>query len=377
MGLRRLLLAGLLLWASPVNAQDAPATSGVGERGRKAMAAGVEFLLRTQNTDGSWGYHAQIRPYRIYAPVPGAHRSFKVATTALALMALRRCDPETDRLAAARVRATGYLLEHARVKRSHGREIYNVWAFGYGLKALASALLDPREGDDQAAIRAKAKQLIKALALYQAVDGGWGYFDFRAKTYRPSGDSMSFTTATILLALSDARKAGLSVPGVTLRKALTLLKRCRTREKSYIYSYWWWRRPLGPINRPAGSLTRTPGCNLALFSFDAGIDAAELEHGVAMLLENRKFGRMGLHRPVPHESWAGVSGYFYLYGYYYAAECLRILPRKRSLPYRDGLIEDVLYTHHPDGSFWDYPFYGYDKPYGTSYAVLALAELTR
>ncbi len=64
--------------------------------------------------------------------------------------------------------------------------------------------------------------LLAAIGEYAS----WGYFDFRAKTYRPSGDSMSFTTATILLALSDARKAGLSIPAVTLRKALLLLKRC-------------------------------------------------------------------------------------------------------------------------------------------------------
>jgi hypothetical protein len=83
---------------------------------------------------------------------------------------------------------------------------------------------------------------------------------------------------------------------------------------------------------------------------------------------------MALHRPVPHESWFSVSGYFYLYGYYYAAECCRVLPDKVVAELRDGLIEEVLVTRHPDGSFWDYPLYGYHKPYGTGYALLALLE---
>jgi hypothetical protein len=86
------------------------------------------------------------------------------------------------------------------------------------------------------------------------------------------------------------------------------------------------------------------------------------------------YARMALRRPVPHESWYAVSGYFYLYGYCYAAEVLRRLPRESWEDLRDRLIEEVLYTSQPDGSFWDYPLYGYAKPYGTAYAVLALAE---
>jgi len=39
------------------------------------------------------------------------------------------------------------------------------------------------------------------------------------------------------------------------------------------------------------------------------------------------------------------------------------------------LIEEILVTLHPDGSFWDYPLYGYHNPYGTGYALLALIEL--
>ncbi len=94
-----------------------------------------------------------------------------------------------------------------------------------------------------------------------------------------------------------------------------------------------------------------------------------------MLLRKRRFARMALHRPVPHESWFSVSGYFYLFGYFYAGECCRLLPEETVAEVRDGLIEEVLYVHYPDGSSWDYPFYGYDKPYGTAYSVLALQSL--
>ena len=44
------------------------------ERANEAIETGVEYLLKSQSADGSWGYHAQQNPYAIYAPVPGAHR---------------------------------------------------------------------------------------------------------------------------------------------------------------------------------------------------------------------------------------------------------------------------------------------------------------
>ena len=369
-----LVLVAVLLIAgfSPgAETPEVPAPTAV-ERGQKALAAGIDYLIRTQNKDGSWGYHAQVRPFAIYAPIPGAHRAFKVATSALALMALWESDREGKEIDTARKKGARFLIGNARVKRSHGREMYAIWAFGYGLQALARCIDDPCEGMDVKAARKAAVSLIRALELYQTVDGGWSYFDFHAKTFKPSGASMSFCTGLILLALYEAREVGLELPEKMVRKAVISLHRCRTPEGSYLYSFNWRYRPTGLINRHGGSLTRTPGNNLALYRMSRGIDLEEIEKGVRMLLRKRRFARMAARRPVPHESWFSVSGYFYLYGYFYAGECCRILPEKTRAEVRDGLIEEVLYVRHPDGSFFDYPFYGYDKPYGTAYAVLAL-----
>jgi hypothetical protein len=346
-------------------------------RAKEAVRTGLEFLVKSQNADGSWGYHAQRNPYMIYAPVPGAHRAFKVATSALALMAVRAAPGKSEALAKAGRKGLAYLVRHGRVKRSHGGEMYAVWGWGYGLHALSRALLEPGTLPDEEGVRATAKEIVKALAVHQTVDGGWSYFDFRAKSYRPASNSAPFVTSTVVLALHDAKKAGVVVPRPMIDKALKSLERCRTPEGTYGYGFGHRYYPQGLINRSGGSLTRTPGCNLALHLFDRVIDEGELSRGIATLLEKKKFARMALHRPVPHQSWCAVSGYFYLFGYFNAAECCRVLPPATVAKYRDGLIEEVLLTRHPDGSFWDYPLYGYHKPYGTGYAVCALLELLR
>jgi hypothetical protein len=290
-------------------------------------------------------------------------------------MALREAPDEGERIEKARRKALAWLLAHARVKRSHGREIYGVWAWGYGLKALARCLREPRPGDDKEAIRRVAGELVKALQIYQTVDGGWGYFDFRYRTFHPGGPSMSFVTGTNLLALYEARQAGVHVPEPIVRRAIRSLRRCRTPDGQYLYSFSHLYYPNAKINRRGGSLTRNPCCDLALHVFDAGVDEAQMVKGLENLLAMKQYARMALHRPWPHESWFAVSGYFYLYGYYYAGEVCRTLGAKDTARFAAGLVEEVLYTRQKDGSFWDYPFYGYDKPYGTAYGVMALLNL--
>ena len=41
---------------------------------------------------------------------------------------------------------------------------------------------------------------------------------------------------------------------------------------------------------------------------------------------------IGRKRPVPHESWFAVAGYFFYYGHFYAAHCIELLdPEDRPL----------------------------------------------
>src|SRR4051812_31269830 len=69
-----------------------PATQPSGERRSTIDAAirkGVDFLLKSQNKDGSWGTGRETRGFEVMASVPGSLKSFQVATTALCVMAMR------------------------------------------------------------------------------------------------------------------------------------------------------------------------------------------------------------------------------------------------------------------------------------------------
>jgi hypothetical protein len=83
---------------------------------------------------------------------------------------------------------------------------------------------------------------------------------------------------------------------------------------------------------------------------------------------------LGRKKPIPHESWFAVAGYFFFYGHFYAAECIEALPETDRPPLQDRLARIMMPLQEPDGCFWDYPFYDYHTQYGTAFAVRTLVR---
>ncbi|HCS52114.1 MAG TPA: hypothetical protein DIW81_11055, partial [Planctomycetaceae bacterium] len=81
---------------------------------------------------------------------------------------------------------------------------------------------------------------------------------------------------------------------------------------------------------------------------------------------------IGRKRPIPHEAWFSVAGYFYYYGHYYGALCLQELPVAERGQFAHPLARLMLERQEKDGSWWDYPLYDYHQPYGTAFALMSL-----
>ena len=81
---------------------------------------------------------------------------------------------------------------------------------------------------------------------------------------------------------------------------------------------------------------------------------------------------IGRKRPVPHESWFAVAGYFFYYGHYYAAYCIETLPHEDKPRYQEHLAHILMPLQEKDGSWWDFPFYDYHQQYGTALALMSL-----
>jgi hypothetical protein len=342
-----------------------------------AIRRGVAFLVKSQNEGGSWGGPEHTKGLNIMATPPGSLRAFQTGTSALAVAALIDIGPDTPEAKQALERGEAWLMEHLpKLRRSTEVELYNVWGHGYGILALAK--MHGRLPDD-AARKKKIQDLIRdqfdRLTRYESVDGGWGYYDFKIGAAHPSTDSCSFVNAAILLAMYEAKGVGVEPPEKIVKRAVAATERQKLPGESYLYGEYLKYQPARSINQPPGSLGRSQACNLALRVWgDKTITDEVLITWLDRLIVRNGWLSMGRKKPIPHESFAQVAGYFYYFGHYYAAMCIdQLKPADRPF-YQDHLARLLMPLQEADGSWWDYPLYNYHQPYGTSFALMSLAR---
>ena len=207
-----------------------PIDSPGNEKIDKSIARGVAFLVTKQNKDGSWGSHLQTKGLNIFAPVPGSHRAFRCATTALCIAALIEAESDDEEVLKARRRGERWLLENLpKLRRATPVAIYNTWAHGYGVHALVKMYKqETRDTDRREQVRKVVEHQIGMLERYEFLNGGWGYYNFGAVTKKPTGSPTSFTTSTILIALKEAKEIGVEVPDKMVKRALATVIRQRT-----------------------------------------------------------------------------------------------------------------------------------------------------
>jgi hypothetical protein len=359
----------------PPNLKPKPAEPVPAEKLDAAIRHGVEFLLAAQNKDGSWGSPAIKGGVPITAGI-GSHHAFGVAVTAMSVSALIEAGGDSAEVRRSIERGEAYLFaELDKVRRNDPQLIYNVWTHAYGIQALVR--MYGRLPDDQerrkrieAAIRVQYEKLTK----YESAEGGWGYYDFDAGSQRPAASSTSFVNAAALVAFHEAKGIGVPPPEKVLARGIKMTQQQRQSDGTYLYGTYLWTRPTMGINQPGGSVGRSQACNLALRLWgDAKVTDADMKAWLDRLIVRNGWLSMGRKKPIPHESFFQVAGYFYYFGHYYAAMTIAQLPTADRPFYQDHLATILLDLQETDGSWWDYPFYNYHKPYGTAFALMSLA----
>ena len=191
---------------------------------------------------------------------------FRAAVTGLAVAALLETAPTENRVVESVSRASDWFdRELPKLKRATGDAIYNVWGHAYAIRGLVQLGQQPGVSPERIEqLRRHVSDQLEMLTRFESVDGGWGYYDFRAQTRKPSGSSISFVNATVLLCMLEAKALGVEPDENIVKRAVAATNRQKKPDFTYLYGEYLKTQPMRGINRPGGSLARSQACNLAL-----------------------------------------------------------------------------------------------------------------
>lgn len=369
--------------APPNGRKDAPdeaakaATKGgtlpSAEDAARGMERGLAYLLSTQNEDGSWGGTRNVTFTSSFAN-PATYQAWQVGTTGLVCRALLESGGE-DAAAAAR-RGLDWLAAHGDLVRPAEWDVDNNWGLIYGLFALAGALKDGAHDDEaKEPWRAGALRMVEGLKRYQSPRGGWGYYADPEANWRPDW-ATSFTTAAGVLALLEAKEAGLEVDAKVLAAAVRAVERARLPNGAYDYDVSAVPRHfhLESINQVKGSLGRIQVGNVAVLRAGGTLPEGAIEDGLELFFRHHAFLEVARNKPIPHEAYYANAAYFYLFGHYYAACALDETKDARRDDWAARLRLEVLKCQQADGSIWDFWIAHNTKAYGTAFGVMALSK---
>jgi len=375
LGLAATGCAGASRHPAAAGPEPPPITPPAQETVQAAVDRGVDFLLKTQNSNGSWGT-SRNRFRDIWTPIPGGFTAFSVGTTSLCVMAL--CEAADDRpevTEALRRAEDWYAANLDRLRLCSTAVMYNNWGHGLSIQALCHLLrTQPMDETRKARIRKMVDGQIARLHRYQFLDGGWGYYSWGALPARSSTDASTFMTATILIALHEARETGFGVPDDMIERAVAGLSQQRRPDFAYGYHFsaakW---TPTWDFGKPPAAMGRTQACNAAMriWGEEATSDAV-IKAWLKRLFARNGWLSMARKQNWPHAGYFGIAAYFYYYGHYYASVSIALLPEDERPYYQDYLAHVLLPHQEKDGSWWDFPLFNYHQQYGTAFAVMAL-----
>jgi hypothetical protein len=364
----------LLALAEPTAAQhiDVPKTLGRPEA-REALGRSLDWLVANQNEDGSWAVGVLDGVLELGFSIESFY-AWQVAANALACLALLGA-PETPARRAALERGIVWLDETRPPKRGSDWDIDYVWGGLYGFAAATEMATDPRfeTGETAARLERIGKRYFAILAANQVAEGGWGYYDDPVYSQRPKW-ATSFSTATVVPGLKLGEQLGWVTDPKVRERATRYLELCALPNGAFAYDHgvipW-----VGgdSINDVKGSLCRIQACHWALYSVgEKKITLDRLRAGLESFFEHHRFLDVAYMDPIPHEAYYFNSGYFYLFGHYYAARVIELLPEAEREGWHARLRPHLVKVMRKDGASTDFLTSSYMKVAGTAFSALSL-----
>jgi hypothetical protein len=348
-----------------------PASAKVIKNTDQLINGAARFLLASQLSDGSWTSLTSYNDRKELAD------DFELASTAICGRALLRM-PNNARAQAAAERALNWLIQQREVlNREESPPVvfmdYTVWSRSYCVYFLAECL-EQNIGDAEA-VRAEIKNCLKDLADRQQGNGGWSYYLSTQVGGEAAAQSISFTSATVVMAWEKAKAVGVEIDEEILNRGLACMEALRS--ENHTFAYFLNGADIETSTQASagieGSAARGPSCALSLVrggreNWEQMVPRFEL-----YIQKLSIFGDQH-HKALMHAGPAAQGSHYLLYDYSTGAEALREgwdhLPKDLRKTARNTIMRELRRCLNADGSFIDNPLMGTDTCTGMALATL-------
>jgi hypothetical protein len=368
-------LAALAILASPA----ASAVSTTVPTDAEAISLGVAKITAMQEKGpgaeiaAEWPYEGV---YRVGGKIPYGYR---VGGTSIAGLALLTAPGFADD--AARKDAIARAIEFVAKSKDEpllspvygGNYDVRGWAHCYGLRFLLAAKKANAVADAQKALVDEGVAFyLDALKKTEIPRvGGWQYA--RGPGLENPSPTSPFMTAPCLMALLEAKEAGLEVSDELIARTVTALE--ITRGESGYVAYNATRQTRDDVGQIPGAIGRMCAVESALARAGKG-DEKRLRFAVDRFFEFWPELEKRRKKTGTHVAPYGVAPYYFFYAFTHAAQAIEFLPEADRPALRTKFRELLFKVRDEDGT-WNDRVFPRSASFGTAMSVLALAEAGR
>jgi hypothetical protein len=366
----------LFLATAPLGADDNPGRSLVDTRTLAAVDAGLRFLVRTQNPDGSWSSNAGKKINDEYRVFPDGQDIPHVGVTSLAILAFLAGGhvPGRGPFGDALDRAVDFVLSAVQTSPSGYITAHGTRMYSHAFATLALAEVYGVTRNER--VRTALTEAVEFTRKSQNQTGGWRYVPF-------TQDSDMSVTVCQVVALRAARNVGIKVPRATIDRALHYVIESAVTDQpprgAFLYQPQEQR-----FNRDSFALTAAGLTTL----FQAGLydDRALAEYVTANRIPKDPAPRVGDCVTYMRRTYYDIQRrfpdhYFFYYGSYYATQAMYQVGGKDPETWaswyrqvRDDLLSRMQSQQGPRGERETWWVSNVDRTnaYGTATALLIL-----
>ncbi len=328
---------------------------------------GMEEQEGKNAQSGQWPYEGV---YRVRGQIPIGYRVGGTGITCLAMATSPSyLDDEAQQQAVARgVQFIIDSVNHPLMNPDYDGG-YDVRGWGYTYGAMLLLQLErydrlPEPIADEA--RAAAAAYVKAI---QETDipkvGGWNYA--RGQGKEAVSPPSPFMTSVTLQTLFLAHSLGYEVDAAVVERGLDTLEAARASSGEFVYSGNAAQRRPGGVPGAVGRMT-----NAETTLFLAGRStAAQVRGSIDAFIVHWEWLEKRRKQNGTHVAPYGVAPYYFYYAHLAAAQAIECLPRRERAEYRRRVVNLLMKTRDPDGT-WNDRVFSRSANYGTAMAMLTL-----